>query len=182
MKNRSNKEVIRAFKELTADLKSRGINPGFHFMDNEASKDLKMTITTMDIKYKLVPPSNHRSNNKERSILTFKYHFIAVLWIIYIDFYLQLWYRLLQETIFSINLLRESVILPNLLAYTHMLGDLDYNRTLITLLFSIVGLNVRYWCLDKKQSFFCSSGDDHSLCLEGVSWCFPIMVLYLRAQ
>ena len=40
-KNRGNKEVIRAFTELTADLKSRGINPGFHFMDNEASKRFK---------------------------------------------------------------------------------------------------------------------------------------------
>ena len=76
MKNRSNKEMIRAFTELSADLKSHGINPGFHFMDNEASKALKMIITTMEIKYKLVLPSNHRYNNAERSILTFKYHFI----------------------------------------------------------------------------------------------------------
>ena len=60
MKNRSYKEMIRAFTELPADLKSRERKPGFHFMDNEASKALKMKITTMDIKYKLVPPSNHR--------------------------------------------------------------------------------------------------------------------------
>ena len=62
-KNRSDNEIIRAFTSLTGDLKSRGINPGFHFMDNEASTALEMTTTTMNIKYQLVPPSNQRANN-----------------------------------------------------------------------------------------------------------------------
>ena len=35
MKNISDKEMIIAFASLTEDLKIRGINPGFHFMDNE---------------------------------------------------------------------------------------------------------------------------------------------------
>ena len=34
-KNRSEEEMIRDFTGLTEDLKFRGINPGFHFMDNE---------------------------------------------------------------------------------------------------------------------------------------------------
>ena len=33
MKNRSDKCMILAFIELTEDVKSRGINPGFHFID-----------------------------------------------------------------------------------------------------------------------------------------------------
>ena len=48
---------------LTEELKNRGINTGFHFMDNEASTALNLTITTMNIKYQLVTPSNHRANN-----------------------------------------------------------------------------------------------------------------------
>ena len=40
-KNRSDKEIIWALKELTTDLKSRVINPGLHFMDNEAPTNLK---------------------------------------------------------------------------------------------------------------------------------------------
>ena len=47
--NRSNKEMIRYFSELTTDLKSCKINPGLHFMDNEAPTALKMTMTIMDI-------------------------------------------------------------------------------------------------------------------------------------
>ena len=68
MKNRSDKEIIWAFSDLTEDLKRRGINPGFHFMDNEAYKALKMPMTPMKIKYKLVPSRNHIENNAERAI------------------------------------------------------------------------------------------------------------------
>ena len=63
MKNRTDKDMIGAFISLTEDLKSHGINQGFHFMDNEASTALKMTMTPMNIKYQLVPPSKHESNN-----------------------------------------------------------------------------------------------------------------------
>ena len=41
MKNRSDKQMIQAFTELTTDLKSRITNPGFHFMDNKVSTALK---------------------------------------------------------------------------------------------------------------------------------------------
>ena len=71
-KNRSDKEMIRAFMGLTEDLKSHRINPGFHLMDNEASIALNMKMKTMNIKYQLVPPSNHTANNEEISIQTFK--------------------------------------------------------------------------------------------------------------
>ena len=64
MNRGSEKEMMRAFTEFTKYFKSRGINPGFHSMDNEGSTALKMTISTMDIKYKLVPPSNHRVKNQ----------------------------------------------------------------------------------------------------------------------
>ena len=63
MKKRCDKEMIRGFTSLTEDLKIRGIHPGFHFMDNEASYALNLTMTTMNINYQLVPPSKHRKNN-----------------------------------------------------------------------------------------------------------------------
>ena len=43
--SRSNKEMIRAFTELTEELKIQGINPGLNFMDNEAPAVLKITMT-----------------------------------------------------------------------------------------------------------------------------------------
>ena len=64
--------MVRALTELTEYLKSRRMNSGFHFMNNEASTDLKMTMTTMNIKYRLVTPKNHRAKNSEISIKTLK--------------------------------------------------------------------------------------------------------------
>ena len=58
--------MISAFTDFTTDLESRGINPVFHIMDNKASKVLKKAMATMDIKYQLVFPSNHRYNNTKR--------------------------------------------------------------------------------------------------------------------
>ena len=58
--------MIRALTELTEYLKRHGINPGFHLMENEASTTLKMEMTTVNIKYQLAPPSNHRTNNTDR--------------------------------------------------------------------------------------------------------------------
>ena len=63
MKNRSDKEMICAFTSLTKYLKSHGIIPGLQFMDNKASIAFNMEMTTIDVSYQLVPPSNHRANN-----------------------------------------------------------------------------------------------------------------------
>ena len=65
MKNRSDKKMIRAFTSLTENLQILGINPGLHFINNEASTDLKLTMTTMNIKYQLVPPSNHSAKKMQ---------------------------------------------------------------------------------------------------------------------
>ena len=83
----------------------------------------------MNIKYQLVPPSNHRAYNAEIVIQTFKKHFIAGLCSIEKCFHLQLWYRLLQQATISLNLFRQSRTFPHISAYTHIFGEFDFNRT-----------------------------------------------------
>ena len=56
-----------------------------------------MAIKTMDIKYQLINPNNHRANNAERVIQTFKNHLIAGICIVDKDFQLQFWYRLIKQ-------------------------------------------------------------------------------------
>ena len=90
-------------------------------MDNEASTALKITMTTLDIKYQLVPPSNHRAKNEERTICTSENHFIVVLCNVDKDFRLPLWYILLQQATISLNFLRQSRIS----AYTHIFREFD---------------------------------------------------------
>ena len=89
-KNISDKEMIRDFTKLTTDLKIHRINPGFHFLDNESSTALNMEMTTMEIKYQLVPPSNHREKHANISIHTFKNYSIAGICSIDKDFHLKL--------------------------------------------------------------------------------------------
>ena len=64
--NRSYKDMMCDLRELKTDLKSRGTNPGFHNMDNEAPSALKESMGAMDIKYYSFTPSKHRDNNPER--------------------------------------------------------------------------------------------------------------------
>ena len=61
-KNISDKEMIRDLIELITDLKTRHINPVLHFMYNESSTALRMTMTTMDINYHFLLTHNHREN------------------------------------------------------------------------------------------------------------------------
>ena len=128
-KYRSDKETIRAFTFLTEYLKSRGIQPGFHFMDNEASTALKLTMMTKKINYQLVPPINHRAKNVRSAIIVFKKNFIAGLCSVEKDLHIQLWDRLLQQAKISLNLLRQSRTLPHISAYTHIFGEFDFNLT-----------------------------------------------------
>ena len=71
--------MTRVFSKLKTELKSCIINPGFHFMYNKASTELKIAMATMYINYLLFSPSNHRENNADISIQAFKNYFIAVL-------------------------------------------------------------------------------------------------------
>ena len=131
MNNIIEKKMIRAFKELTTDLKSRWFDPGFHIMDNETWTVFKKSMSTMDIKYQLVPPSNHRVKNPYRSIQTFKNHLIALILSVDAAFHLQLFCRMLQRAIISLNIVRQSRLYPHLLVYTHFYGDFDCNHTLL---------------------------------------------------
>ena len=96
MQNISDKEIIRDFTELTTYLKSLEINPGFHFIDNEALTALKMARKTMEIKYHLVSPITHKESTVERNIQTLNKHFIVGICSADKYFHLQLWDRLIQ--------------------------------------------------------------------------------------
>ena len=91
-----------------------------------------MKMNSMNIKYQLVPPRNHISNNVERAMQTLKTHFIAGLLIVDKYFYLHLWDRLLQQAKIILNLTRQSITLPHLPAYTHIFGEFYFNRTLLS--------------------------------------------------
>lgn len=77
MKNRSNAETIRAHSKLHRYLVERGLTPQLQKVDNKASTALKLFLRNANIHYQLVPPHMHRQNTSERTIQTFKNHFVA---------------------------------------------------------------------------------------------------------
>jgi hypothetical protein len=129
IRNRSNKEILRAYNKLHQYLIERGCRPLLQRLDNEASTALKRAIRDKDIDFQLVPPHMHRRLAAERAIQTFKNHLVAILCGTHPDFPLRLWDRLLPQAQLTLNLLRQSRINPRLSAQAFLNGPFDFNRT-----------------------------------------------------
>jgi hypothetical protein len=62
MKNRGDKEMVRAFDLLIQSLIICGLIPSLQRLDNEASLALRNYLTKQGIDYQLAPPHIHRWN------------------------------------------------------------------------------------------------------------------------
>jgi hypothetical protein len=129
MKNRGDKEMVRAFDLLIQSLIIRGLRPSLQLLDNEASLALRNYLTKQGIDYQLAPPYIHRRNDAERAIQTFKNHLIAGLCSVDPNFPLKLWDKILHQATITLNLLRKSQINPRMSAYAQLNGHFDFNRT-----------------------------------------------------
>ena len=129
MKNKSGPEILAAYQRAHKMFNERGLRPLLQKLDNEASEALQQFMTSQGVDYQLAPPLVHRRNAAERSIRTFKNHFIATLCSTDKDFPLHLWDRLLPQALMTLNLLRGSRINPSLSAWAQVYGAFDYNRT-----------------------------------------------------
>jgi hypothetical protein len=76
--------------------------------------------------YKLVPPVQHRRNQAEQAIQTFKAHFISILAGVDNKFLLSLWCHLLKPTELTLNLLHQSRVALKTLAFAHVHCTHDY--------------------------------------------------------
>ncbi len=79
MHNWSKEEMIRAYKKIINRMRMAGLGIKKHMLDNEASDAFKQYICQQQIQFELVPSGNHRRNQAEHAIQTFKVHFIAIL-------------------------------------------------------------------------------------------------------
>jgi hypothetical protein len=96
-------------------------------MDNECSEEIRATIKKNNMTYQLVPPHNHQRNLAEKSIQTFKAHFISILCGTDTNFPLHLWDQLLPQAEHTLNMLGKSVVTPTISAYTYLWGQHNYN-------------------------------------------------------
>ena len=97
-------------------------------MDNEASSDMKYSMTKHKISLQFAPPHMHRRNVAEQAIRTFKNHFIAGFFTTDPNFPVSGRDRLLDQATITLNLLRQSRVNPKLSAYAYLFGNYDFNR------------------------------------------------------
>jgi hypothetical protein len=128
MHSRSKEEMIRAYKKIINRMKAAGLGIRKHTLDNEALDAFKQYICQQQIQFELVPMGNHRHNKAERTIQTFKAHFISILAGVDDKFPLSLWCHLLEPTELTLNLLRQSKVAPKISAFAHVHGPYTYMK------------------------------------------------------
>ena len=128
MKNKSEGSIIKAYLILWSRLTELGtVQPITHILDNKVSEAYKAEIKK-NCTIQLVPPENHHQNLAERAIQTFKNHFKAIIAGVDTNFPMNLWGRLLPQTVLTLNLLRQSNLAPTVSAYQYIHGAFDYNK------------------------------------------------------
>ncbi len=75
IKDRSSEELKQAYLHLLGRVKTAGVQPQKHIMDDEVSEVLKGMIQDK-CNLELVPPGCHQQNVAELAIKKFKEHFI----------------------------------------------------------------------------------------------------------
>ena len=94
--SRKYKYLLEANNATMQRLKQKDLLFDLHILDNECSKEYQATIQNRwKVQFDLVPPDMHMRNAAEKSIITFKAHFIAILAGVSPDFPRHLWYLLL---------------------------------------------------------------------------------------
>ncbi len=103
--NFANNTILAAYQQQLKLLESKGHKIKVNVMDNQASKVIKKYLTTQQCNNLLVEPNNHRVNAAERTIQTFKAHFISALATINSNFPLQLWDQLTPQVEATLDML-----------------------------------------------------------------------------
>ncbi len=111
---------------------------------------MKECMKHNSIEYTFVSPGQHRQNQAERAIQTFKAHFIFILAGVDNKFPLSLWCHLLKPTKLTLNLLRQSQVAPNTLAFVHIHGTHDYMRKPFAPIGCAIQMHVK---LDERRSW-----------------------------
>ena len=123
MRSRRKEDMIKAYESCYAKLMKAGINPVIQRLDNEISTELIETLENNQLKYQITSPGDHRLDPAEHVIQTLKNNYIAGLSGVYLAFPETQWDFYLEQSVITINLLRESRINPELSAYTQVFGE-----------------------------------------------------------
>jgi hypothetical protein len=126
---------------------------------NHIRDECKLTL-------ELVPPGCHRCNAAEVAICNFKSHFLSILAGVADNFPPSLWNRLLPQIKITLNLLCQSNALPNILAYAHLRGPFNYNKTPLAPMGCEVQVHKKVdkqgtWAYHSFDGWYLSTSPDH---------------------
>jgi hypothetical protein len=128
-KTKSDHHCITAYNAIMTRLAAWGLSVDLQILDNEASSAYKEAITfKWNATFQLVPPNMHCRNRAERTIRTFKNHFLAILAGIDAVFPPYLWDLLLPQAELTLNLLRQATLNPRISAWEFFQGPFDFNK------------------------------------------------------
>ena len=110
-------------------LLDQGFKPSDLHIDNKCPKAPKHFLREKSVDFQLLPPNNILANQEDKSIETWKCHFLAGHSGVYPNIPLHIWCRLLTQATQTLNLLHRSRINLRLSADAQLYGAFDYNRT-----------------------------------------------------
>ncbi len=179
MKNRTEGEMITAYQQMVDRMQLAGLGLKHHRLDNECSNNFKKCIRKNNMTHEIVPPDCHRRNMAERAIQTFKNHFVAILSGVDDRFPLSLWCYLVQPAELTVNLLRQSNVVPKITAYAHVHGQHDYMKCPFAPLGCLVMAHVKpknrqTWDVHGEVGYSISASMEHH-------WCFNVYIIKMRA-
>ena len=100
-----------------------------HVLENEVPELCKDDVEQSKCSYQFVPPNNHRRNDAEWDIRTFKEHFIRFLEGLHKQLPVSMWDHLIEQAVITLNLLRQNVVHPHLSVWDNQNGTLNYDDT-----------------------------------------------------
>ena len=170
IKDRTTSSITSAWQKMHNTFALSNNKPEVYILDNEKSNELINLFSTNNVKYQLAPPHCHRTNLAERSIQTFKSHFLAGLATCDPDFPLREWDRLLDQAVLTLNLLRSSRTNPKISAYTFLFGEFDFRSTPLAppgtkLIAHIKPQQRGSWDLHGVQGFYTGPALNHYRCI-----------------
>jgi hypothetical protein len=167
MKSRSARELTEAYTRIYARWKATGvICPNWHILDNEAPEEFLEAIRENGCRVEKTPADMHRRNIAERAIQTYKGHFIATMAGVSDDFPIHQWHELVPQIVLTLNLLRQSHVAPNILAYAYHHGTFDYNRMPLAPMGCAVQFHIKpnrrkTWGEHSSDGWYLTTSKDH---------------------
>jgi hypothetical protein len=111
-------------------LVARGLSVDLQILDNKASSTYQEAITfKRNATFQLVSPDMHHRNWAERTICTFKDHFLVILADIDAAFPPYVWDLLLPQAELTLNLLQQATLNPGISVWDIFQAPFNFNKT-----------------------------------------------------